>query len=362
MSENKNANVFILNFPSYAQAMKRVRSRKGAPGIIEVAKRANVSPATVSRFYNSPDIVKGPTRNRIEKAAADLGYIRDRMAGTMHHGFSGTFGLIVPTIDNAIFAEMIQTFSKRLQENDKTMLIAAHGYDLAMETAIVRSLLERRIDGIALVGFDHEVVPFNMLSQRDVPVVSIWNYHEDAKIPCVGADNFEAGRLVAQHILDLGHRDIAFVFPETKSNDRARDRLNGALTAVRAAGLQVPEVRLLSCVYDVGSAKELAKSVLQDNPPTAFICCNDIIAHGFLYACQNLKLKVPEQISIVGIGDFGGSEHLEPGLTTVRLPAKQIGKRAADVLLAMSETGLHPKHLVESIEVKLIERGSCARV
>lgn len=337
---------------------QRVRSRKGAPGIIEVAKLAGVSPATVSRFYNSPDIVKTPTRNRIEKAAADLGYIRDRMAGTMHHGFSGTFGLIVPTIDNAIFAEMIEAFSSRLQKNDKTMLIAAHGYDLAMETAIVRSLLERRIDGVALVGFDHEVVPFNMLSQRDVPVISIWNYHENSKIPCVGANNFEAGQIIAKHILDLGHQDIAFVFPETKSNDRARDRLNGALSMMNEAGITIAEHRLLSCIYDVGAAKALVKDVLLNDPPSAFICCNDIIAHGALFACQSLGLKVPDDISIVGIGDFGGSEHLEPALTTVRLPAKQIGTRAADVLLSMSETGIPPRNFVETIEVKFIERGS----
>ncbi len=336
----------------------RVRSRKGAPGIIEVAKLANVSPATVSRFYNSPELVKGPTRNRIEKAAANLGYIRDRMAGTLHHGFSGTFGLIVPTIDNAIFAELIEAFSARLQEKDRTMLIAAHGYDLAMETAIVRSLLERRIDGIALIGFDHEAVPFNMLAQRDVPVISVWNYHQDSKIPCVGADNFEAGRLITQHIIDLGHKDIAFVFPETQSNDRARDRLKGALAVIEKNNLKISDNRLLSCSYDVGAAKRLAKSVLSENAPTAFVCCNDIIAHGVLFACQNLGIKVPQDVSIVGIGDFGGSEYLEPALTTVRMPANRIGTKAADTLLQMSETGMMPKQFVESIDLEFIERAS----
>lgn len=336
----------------------RIRSRKGAPGIIEVAKLAGVSPATVSRFYNSPDIVKGPTRNRIEKAAADLGYIRDRMAGTLHHGFSGTFGLIVPTIDNAIFAELIEAFSARLQEKDRTMLIAAHGYDLAIETAIVRSLLERRIDGVALIGFDHEAVPFNMLMQRDVPVVSVWNYQQDSKTPCVGADNYKAGRLVTQHIIELGHKDIAFIFPETKFNDRARDRLKGALDIAQESGVSVSEDRLLSCSYNVGAAKQLAQKVLSNNPPTAFVCCNDIIAHGVLFACQSMDIKVPEDVSIVGIGDFGGSEHLEPALTTVRLPANQIGLQAADTLLSMSETGMPPKQFVQSIELEFIERAS----
>ncbi len=348
--------------------MKRVRTRKGAPGIIDVAKLAGVSPATVSRFYNAPDIVKGSTRKRIEKAAASLGYIRDRMAGTMHHGFSGTFGLIVPTIDNAIFAELIEAFSARLQEKDRTMLIAAHGYDLSMETAIVRSLLERRIDGIALLGLDHEAVPLNMLSQRDVPVISVWNYHKDSKIPCVGMDNFEAGKLVTQHLIDLGHKEIGFVFPETKSNDRARDRLKGALAAAENNKIKIADNSIFSCDYNIGAAKNLAKSVLSkvrtsnNVTPTAFVCCNDVIAHGFIYACQSLKIDVPNDISIVGIGDFGGSEYLEPGLTTVRLPAKRIGYKAADTLLAMSETGMPPKSFTQSIDLQFIKRGSTAKL
>ena len=338
--------------------MKRVRSRKGAPGIVEVARRANVSPATVSRFYNSPDIVRGPTRSRIEKAATDLGYIRDRMAGALHNRFSGTIGLIVPTIDNAIFSEMIEAFSARLQEKDRTMLIAAHGYDLTLETAVVRALLERRIDGVALVGFDHEEIPLNMLGQRDVPVISIWNYRNNSPIPCVGADNREAGKLVSQHLVELGHRDIAFIFPDTTTNDRARDRVRGALDAAQTMNHTIPEERIVSCPYDVGEAKRLAKELLKETPPTAIVCGNDIIAHGVIYACHSMGLSIPGDVSIAGIGDFRGSEHMEPGLTTVRLPARRIGRIAADTILAMSETGAPPNPRHTLVELSLIKRQS----
>ena len=341
--------------------VKRTRSRKGAPGIIEVASRAKVSPATVSRFYNSPDVVRGQTRKRIEEAAKDLGYIRDRMAGTLHNRFSGTIGLIVPTIDNAIFAELIEAFAARLREKDRTMLIAAHGYDLTLETAIVRSLLERRIDGIALVGFDHEEVPLNMLAQRDVPVISIWNYHEQSQIPCVGADNNEAGVLITRHLIDLGHRDIAFMFPDTQSNDRARDRIDAALGTAKKAGIAVNDERIINCPYDIGEAKRIARTLIGKNPPTAIACGNDIIAHGVLFACQELQVKIPDELSIIGIGDFRGSEHLEPGLTTVRLPARRIGQRAADTLLMMSETGMMPNPKNQAIELELIKRASTSR-
>ena len=184
------------------------------------------------------------------------------MAGALHSRFSGTFGLIVPTIDNAIFAEMIEAFSARLQQLDRTMLIAAHGYDLKREARIVRSLLERRIDGIALVGFDHDPVSMNMLAQRDVPVISIWNHKETAEIPSIGADNHLAGRLIAEHILDLGHRDIMLMFPQTVNNDRARDRLDGVFSTFAEAGLKLSKERLITCPYDIGEAKRIARKVL----------------------------------------------------------------------------------------------------
>ncbi len=341
--------------------MSRQKSRKGPPGIVDVAARAGVSIATVSRTFARPDLVREPTRRKIEQAADDLGYIRDRLASGLNNRFSGTVGLIVPTIDNAIFAEMIEAFAGRLRHHDRTMLIAAHGYDLALEVAIVRSLLERRTDGVALVGFDHEEVPLNMLAQRDVPVISIWNYHPDSSLPCIGADNAKAAAIVTRHLIDLGHRDIAFIFPETGLNDRARARKDGALEVLREVTQAGPsERRLFDCPYDIGCAKSLALRILNDDPPTAVVCGNDIIAQGVLFACYAAGKRVPDDISIVGIGDFRGSAQFEPGLTTVRLPARRIGVMAADALVDMSQSGRPPDPFRQAVDVTFMQRGSTA--
>ncbi len=342
--------------------MKTIRSRKGAPGLVEVAARAGVSPATVSRYFNNPDIVKPDTKTRIAEAAVSLGYIRDRMAGALHNRFSGTIGLIVPTIDNAIFAELIEVFGGRLREHDRTMLIASHGYDLNLEVAIVRSLLERRIDGVVLIGFDHDEIPLDMLAQRYVPVISAWNYRANSSLPCVGTDNREAGAIVTQHLLDLGHRDIAFVFPETESNDRARDRLSGAIAAARKYGVEPHSERLRIAPYDIGAAKAVGQKILSERAPTAVVCGNDIIAQGIVYACQASGVRIADDLSIVGIGDFSGSAHMEPGLTTLRLPAQKIGQQAADTILEMSISGLPPAKMRTSIKASLIERGSTKHV
>lgn len=310
----------------------RARSKKGAPGIVEVAARAGVSPATVSRFFNEPEIVKGKTRRVIEQAAKDLGYYKNRMEGAVQHGFSGTIGLIVPTIDNAIFAELIQAFSSRLLTHDRTMLIAAHGYNPSLEVAIVKSLLERRIDGVALIGIEHEKAPLEMLAARGVPVLAAWNYRKNSPVPCIGADNFEVGYKVGDHLYQMGHRDVALVFPPRVANDRAEDRLNGVLKAFGIDLSELPKNRFIETRYDIGEAKRAIVNILNNDRPTAIICGNDVIAQGAVYACQSLNIKIPDNLSIIGVGDFRGSAHMEPGLTTVRIPAQRIAATAADLL------------------------------
>jgi len=340
--------------------MKRTRSRKGAHGIVDVASRAGVSPATVSRFYNQPDVVSLPTRKRIEQAATELGYIRDRMAGSLHNRFTGTIGLVVPTIDNAIFAEFVEAFANRLRSHERTMLIASHGYDLSLEVPIIRSLLERRIDGVVMIGFDHDPISVSMLKDRDVPLILAWNFKPDTELPCIGASNQQAAQLITRHLIDLGHSDIGFIFPDTRFNDRARDRKTEALATAAAAGIKTPDHRILNCPYDIGAAKNLAQTLLRNNPPTAIVCGNDVIAHGVIYAAHSLGLVVPDDVSVAGIGDFRGSGDMEPGLTTVRLPAKRLGNLAADGIVELSKTGtaFKPKH--QLVDISLVKRSSTA--
>jgi len=339
--------------------MKRpTRTRSGAPGIIDVANRAGVSPATVSRFFNSPDKVSAPTKARIQAAATELGYIRDRMAGAMHNRFSGTFGLVVPTINNAIFSELIAAFSSQLLSHDRTMLVASHNYDMTLEVSVIRSLLERKIDGLALVGQQHLSSAIEMLQVRSIPVISLWGHQPGSPIPFVAADNHLAAAKVTKHLIAHGHSDIAFVFPDTQNNDRAAGRKAGALRAMRDAGLDVPKHRLLTCPYNIAQSKALALWMLNNDKPTAIVCGNDVIAHGVIYAAHEQALELPQDLSIVGIGDFAGSADIVPSLTTVRLPANRIGQMAADALVDMSENGADSQFRSQLIETKLIVRNS----
>ncbi|MEM9638538.1 MAG: substrate-binding domain-containing protein [Pseudomonadota bacterium] len=327
--------------------------------IISVAKAANVSASTVSRYFNHPELLKLTTRRKIERAVRKEGYIRNRAAQTIHGIRSGTIGVLVPTIDHTIFAEVVQAFSDAVAQEGFTILLASHGYDQQREYEILRKFLEHRVDGVALTGLDHDDAVFQLIDSQDVPSVLMWNYAENSPLPSVGASNRLAGELITQHVLSLGHREIACMFAPSEGNDRAKERRLAVLTTLEEAGVRIPTERKLTTVYSISASKRDAITLFSDpNLPTALICGNDIIATGAIYAAATVGLKVPNDVSIVGIGDFKGSSDIEPGLTTVRLPARQIGKMAGSNLAAAIKNPSSERHGTHCAP-KLIIRGTC---
>lgn len=332
-------------------------TRKRNADIIDVAKAANVSPATVSRAFNHPNLVRADTRARIQLAVDKLGYIRNRAASAMHGEKSGAVGLIVPTIDNAIFSNLIQAFSTVLQDAGQSLLIATHGYDQQTEHQLLRKLLEHRVDGVGLIGLSHQERTFELIAARKTPAVLLWSFDENARLPCIGADNFKAGAMAAAHIRDLGHTRVATVFPPLQGNDRAEMRFNGALSQLGP----IREDWRRTARYHIGQAREVARDLLsKPNRPTAVLAGNDVIARGVISASSDLSLEVPKDLTVVGIGDFTGSADLTPALTTVRIDALRVGQAAAQALLArMGATPIDPPVALE-IPLKLMIRATSA--
>ncbi|MGB7242165.1 MAG: LacI family DNA-binding transcriptional regulator [Sulfitobacter sp.] len=316
--------------------MKSDVKQKPMVDIIAVSKAAKVSISTVSRSFNHPHLVNPATRKKIDRAVKKLGYIRNRAAQSMHGRRSGTIGLIVPTINHTIFSEVIQSFSNAVEEMGFTILITSHGYDLDREYAVLRKLMEHRVDGIAVTGLEHSEDSYQLIAQQNTPALAIWNYSDAAPIACVGVDNTAAGRMAAEHLVSLGHRDIALIFPQTHGNDRAHDRLIGAMSCLQKHGITVPDNRRIEVPYSISQAKAACGQLLaQPNRPTAILCGNDVIAHGALYAAQKAGVAVPGALSLIGIGDFQGSEDMEPALTTIAIPAQHIGDVAGKQLARM---------------------------
>lgn len=303
--------------------------------IVAVAKAAKVSPSTVSRYFNHPELLKPATRKKIDSAVRRTGYIRNRAAQTIHGIRSATIGVLIPTLDHAIFAEVVQAFSDAVAQQGFTILLASHGYDPQREYSNLRKLLEHRVDGVVLTGLDHDEAVFQLIDSQRIPCVLMWNHAPGSRYPSIGADNEEAGRLIADHVLSLGHRHVACMFAPTEGNDRALARREVVLATLAAGGVEVPEAWRLTTVYSIAEAKRDCLRLLSGaNRPTALICGNDILATGGLYAAASVGLVVPDDLTIVGIGDFKGSSEVEPGLTTVRLPARRIGQEAGQALVS----------------------------
>ena len=330
--------------------------------IVDVAKAAKVSISTVSRAYNHPELVNPATRKKIDAAVRRLGYIRNRAAQTIHGIRSGTIGLVVPTIDHAIFAEVIQAFSDAVEDHGFTILVASHGYDLEREYGVLRKFLEHRVDGVALIGLDHSAESYTLIERQNIPAISIWNYSATSALPSIGADNRHAGELAARHLVDLGHRDIGMVFPPTADNDRARDRQKGAMSVLKTLSRPIPDDWIVEAPYSIAEAKEAVMRMLDHGPlPTALLCGNDVLAVGAIYAAMRSGLAVPDDISIIGIGDFKGSREMEPGLTTVRLPARDIGKLAGRELARLvTKESTQIQH--NSCDISVVQRKTCRRI
>jgi len=333
---------YILSMPNkdtdnaYKAKNRRQRKSNGKPvSLSDVAKHANVSTATVSRVLNNPEKVAEKKRLQIQAAIDELGYIPDGAARALASRHTKTIGAVVPTLDNAIFAAGVQALQNRLKRLGYTLIVASHEYDLAEELHEVKTLLRQGIEGVMLVGSAHEPQLYQLLSGQQIPYVYCWASDPNSHHPYIGFDNKRAAQKITEYLLDLGHSDIAVISGHTTNNDRATERLRGTREAINARGLSLPREMILERSYSVKQGREAMRILLQNTPPpTAVICGNDVLALGALTECQAAGHQVPEDISITGFDDLDISSQLVPALTTMHIPSAEMGKRAAEFLVA----------------------------
>ena len=329
------------------------------PTIEDVARRAGVSTATVSRVLNQTDAVRESLRHKVESAVAALGYVPHAGARTMKLRRSGTLGAIFPTIDNAIFAKAIDALQRRLAEAGHQLLIATSDYDPQAEERQALTMLSRGVDGLLLCGCGQDASLLDRLRQRGVPTVHVMSWPVPADRIGVGFDNARAMGQVVKYLLDLGHRRIAMLAGVTRDNDRAAERVRGVREALNAAGLELPAARLVERRYGLAAAREgLRQLMAVKTPPTAIVCGNDVLAFGALLEAQRLGLAVPQQLSIVGFDDLELASQVQPALTTVRVPADEMWRCAAERVLAALAGEAPPRET--EMQVALVVRESSA--
>lgn len=329
-----------------------------SPTVEDVARAAGVSTATVSRALNRPSDVRPALRERVMAAVERLGYVAHAGARALTLNRSHTVGAVVPTIDNAIFANGLQSFQRRMAQGGYLVLLAFSDYDPAQELAQAQALLARGVDALALTGMSQVPELMALLAQRGLPHVHTGAFPGPAGTACVGFRNREAVARVVRYLVDLGHRRIGMLAGITAHNDRATDRVAGVREALDAAGLKLPATLLREAPYNLGAAREAARRLLAESP-TALVCGNDVLAWGVLLECQAQGIDVPQQLSVVGFDDLELSRQWRPGLTTVHVPTERMWELAADYLLDRLE-GRDVDVPQQEIAVELVVRGSTA--
>lgn len=320
----------------------------------DVARAAGVSVATVSRVLNTPETVAESTRLRVQKFIDDLRFRPSAAARAINSGRTRIVGALTPTMDNAIFARFLDGLEGRLAASDLSLVVSTTDDDPVVELRKARELLNIGAEGLVVSGVTHSPEFHALIEREQLPIVAISYAKPDFAFPTVGYDNAEAITLALEHLFELGHRDIAVIHGLTENNDRTRARLD------RIARTDLP-VRLsfFEEPIDVEGGCRAADRVRATHPEcTGYLCLSDVLAMGAMFEVQRQGLRVPQDISVMGMEGLPLTEHLSPPLTTIDLSVYDMGVGTAEALAAWVNDGQRPEH--HTLPIRLIKRGSTA--
>lgn len=307
-------------------------SSRRKPTLADIARESGLSIATVSRAMSQPGLVQPETLERIRAVAAELGYVPNRRARALVSGRSNTIGVVVPTLNSPVFSATLQEMQKAFSVNGYQLLIASHEYDTAAEAAALGQLISHGVDGLVVVGADRPQSTWALINTAEVPLVQLWEGREG--FGRVLVDSFRAGFLVAKHLLDLGHRRIGVVCGKQRSNDRQAARVKGIHAAMAEQGLHLSPMHVSEQALTIAAGRSGCMTLLELVPrPTAIIGTVDMLAIGAMIEAQGRGISVPDNMSFAGIDNVDVTAHLSPSLTTVDIPAANIGAEAAAMML-----------------------------
>ncbi|MBN4668118.1 LacI family DNA-binding transcriptional regulator [Pandoraea nosoerga] len=304
--------------------------------IRDVAQRAGCSIATVSRALNSPQLVRPETLARVQAAAAELKFRPNALGRQLRGERTGLIGVMLPTLGNPVFADCLEGIEAAIDGTGHRLLLVTTQYDPERERNAIETLLQQRVDGLLLTLADAEHSALvDDLSAEGVACQLVYN---DAPLrPCVSVDNRAAAAQGVAMLIEAGHRDIVMVTGALHASDRAKRRYLGYGDAMRAAGLT--PLPAFEIDFNSGARGERVREWLAQRErdgarPTALFCSNDLLALGVMRALREAGLRVPDDISVLGFDGLAVGELLSPTLATVVQPSVDIGRHAAQRLLA----------------------------
>jgi LacI family transcriptional regulator len=329
------------------------------PTISDVAKRAGVSPATVSRVIQGATNVRPATRERVQRAIEELGYVPSAAAQSLRSKRTHSIALVVSDITNTFWTTVARGVEDEAQNQGYSVLLCNTDENLAKQFRYLDLLIRQQVDGVIIAPFDSDARHLDKLRQRSIPTVLIDRRIDGWNVDSVYGDSVSGARALVQHLINLGHRKIAVVSgPVTTST--AEDRIAGYRLALSQAGLPCDQRLIRRGEFRRSTGQELTHQLLDEGlNPSAIFATNNAIAMGVIDALGARGLRIPQDIALVSFDDLPNTSDLFPFLTVVTQPAYDMGVNAAQLLLSRlnSEVELRPRQVM--LPSRLAVRHSC---
>jgi LacI family transcriptional regulator len=332
------------------------------PTISDVARRAGVSPVTVSRVINHVAHVNPNTRAAVEQAIAELGYVPNVVARSLRSRRTRTLGLLLPDITNSFWTTVARGVEDSAQSHGYSVFLCNTDENPAKQRGYLSAVLSQRVDGVILAPCDSDARSLAALTDQNVPVVLVDRSVPGLETDTVGTDSISGARALVRHLTSLGHRRIAVLSgPPTIST--AEERLAGYCMALDEAGITLDPRLVRRGEYRPSSGEHLTGQLLDEGlRPSAIFAANNALAQGALEALARRGLRVPQDVALVCFDELGdAAASYFPFMTVIAQPAYEIGSNAAQLLFSRldSPTPLPPRHVV--LPARLIRRYSCGR-
>ncbi|MCP3763669.1 LacI family transcriptional regulator [Domibacillus sp. A3M-37] len=323
----------------------------------DVAKKANVSPATVSRVLRQPDLVNKKTREKVLKVVSELNYKPHMIASQFRTQETKTILVIVPDITRPFFSEVLRGIEHMALKHGYQVILGDTENNIEREKEYVELMYKKQADGVLLLTARMDSKSLKELS-ASFPMVLACEYVDELDIPTVSIDNISGARKLTEHLINVGHKKVAYI-SGPMNVILSRDRLRGFQQAMAQYDLPVDPSYIQEGDYEIESGyNQMVKLLALEDPPTAVFVFNDEMALGTIKAVQDHGLKVPEDIAVVGFDNLKMATIFSPRMTTIDQPKYEIGQRATNMLLTLMKGGsLEKKKIV--LKDELIIRESC---
>jgi LacI family gluconate utilization system Gnt-I transcriptional repressor len=304
--------------------------KRPIPKLEDVATRAGVSPATVSRFLNNPGVVATATAERIRTAVAETGYVPNLIAGGLASNRSKLVAMLVPDVAHSIFNATVEAIVAELSTDGNIVMLGLTGIDNARMPELISAALSRRADGIILTGILSDPVTRDLLRARSATVIETWGLPADPIDVAVGFSHHAVGQDIARFVRSRGYAHPHLL---TASGTRAMERRKGFVEDWLAAGGEQPSEQRFESQTRFGHGRGAFRALRElAVRPDVVVCSSDHLAQGLLVEAQAAGIRVPDELAVVGFGNLPAAAEMRPTITTIDIDGARIGREAVTVL------------------------------